>query len=162
MNIITRAGLAAAAGALGLAAACGSSGSTSGQPSAAPITAAPTSTAPILREAGIPAADIRRGGTGFYGDGSASGNVFGPGCTGSCSEQVGVYTNASQSALNANMAALFKAPGGQAVITGDRFVLAVTGVEGTGSNGADQIEYFTSPATFAQRVHGHLIIQGNQ
>ena len=153
-------GLAALAG-CGTSAATPATHSAATHPAAAqPITVAPTTSAPdpvaILRAAGSAASGTGRAGTDISGDTMADGNIYGPGCTGSCSEQLTVYTNADQSVLNTNMAQLMQSPGSQAVITGDRFVLTVTGVAGSGVN----LTYFTSPATIAQRVHGHLIIPG--
>lgn len=153
-----------AAGALVLLAGCGGSAAPvvgQSQPASQASPAAPvTSITPSDANAPDPAAIVRKipgaavsdNDYDVSGDRLADGMIHGPGCTGYCGEQLSVYTSASQAQLNANMAALFGNPNGQAIITGPRFVITVTGV--VGGNGGT--EFFTSPAKIAADVHGHL------
>ena len=159
-----------AAGALVLLAGCeGSAAPAVGQspPASQASPAAPvTSITPSYASAPDPDAIIREipgakalvptpgGPSDVMGDRLGEGNIYGPGCTAAdnCGEAITVYTNTSQAQLNANMAQLFSNPSGQAIITGPRFVMTVTGV--AGNNGGT--EYFTSPAKIAADVHGHL------
>ena len=169
-TLATTAGLTLAAG-LSLA-ACGSSSSapaasshpaSSSAPAAAqPVTAVPASGAPdgvkILAKAGVTGATPD--GTDVYGDAMADGTVHGPNCTAAdhCGEDLLVYSNASQAALNANLAALLTreaAPGGSSVaVTGPGYIISITGVADPNSNGT---VFYLSPATVAARIGGTIV-----
>lgn len=127
-----------------------------------PVTHVPASGAPdgvaILHKAGV--TEARANGQDMSGDTLSDGSVYGRNCTGSCSEQFTIYTNADQGTLNTNMAQLLSsaaAPGGSnVIITGPRYVLEITGVLDLQSS-TNATTFFLAPATVAQRIGGTIV-----
>ncbi len=153
----------AAAALIALLAGCGSAAAhgvaAPATPAGGQVTAParPASTAPdpaaIVRQAG---AVLDQGDSyDISGDRMASGLIHSGTSTGYCGEQITVYTNDTNAALE--QLPLMTQPGGQAVIGGDRFVISVTGVDEIGGPSPGTV-FYVSPATIAHRVHGTVII----
>jgi hypothetical protein len=165
--LTTTAALAATA----LTAACGTShpanppGAPQGNSapaSAQPVTRVPASGAPdgvkILTRAGVSGAYPN--GQDVYGDTMSEGKVPGPNCTGSCGEDLMIYTNADQAALNTNLAQMLSSaasPGGDVIITGPRYILRVSGVMNPATASGNPVVFYLDPATIAKRIGGTIV-----